>query len=316
MPRPRFEITQLVAVLVSFFVTSCAAAEPFIGQFEVKTLDSAAGSFEFQSQNAWSWKNPARRITGDDANGFVADENAVARQRHALELEIGFTRFIKTRVGIEFEKERLDELVSVAQSNDDDELKLAEVGAEVIAILAPRDTDGAGMGVVVEIEGPVDQEEPNHLTVGSIVEVRSGAWFVTVIPMLVHSFGGDTEQGERADDKWDFAYATQLRHDFSERWSLALEGYGTVERLGSSGHRSDSARLFGDFDQHRLGPVLYYTHALGNAWRASRHATGSTRLSGADEEEDTSLAIGLGLLEGLNENTPDHTLKLSIEVQF
>ncbi len=316
MPRPRFEIAKLIAALGPSAVTACAVAEPFIGQFEVKTLESAAGSYEFQSQNAWSWENPARRIERYDENGFVADENAVARQRHALELEIGFTKFIKTRVGIELEKERLDEPVSVTQTNDYDELKLAEIGAEVIAILAPRDADGAGMGVVVEIEGPVDQEEPNHLTVGSIIEVRSGPWFVTVIPMLVHAFGGDTEAGERVDDKWDFAYATQLRHDFSERWSLALEGYGTVERLGSSGHRSDSARLFGDFDQHRVGPVLYYTHALGNAWRTPRHAAGSARLSSGVEEEETSLAIGLGLLEGLNENTPDHTLKLSIEVQF
>jgi hypothetical protein len=44
---------------------------------------------------------------------------------------------------------------------------------------------------------------------------------------------------------------------------------------------------------------------------------GSALLSGAGEEEEgVSLTVGVGLLEGLNEKTPDHTLKLSIEVHF
>jgi hypothetical protein len=81
----------------------------------------------------------------------------------------------------------------------------------------------------------------------------------------------------------------------SERWSLALEGYGTVERVAGSGRRSEAAQLFGDSDQHRAGPVFYLN-------------------SGA--EDDMNLAIGIGLLAGLNRHTPDQTLKLSIEVDF
>jgi hypothetical protein len=113
--------------------------------------------------------------------------------------------------------------------------------------------------------------------------------------MLVHDFGGDTQDGERVDNKWDFAYAAQLAFALSESWSLALEGYGTVERLGSTGHPSDAAELLGDFNQHRLGPVLYYN---------------------SDEASSTTLSVGVGLLAGLNDDTADHTLKLSIEVDF
>ena len=100
-------------------------------------------------------------------------------------------------------------------------------------------------------------------------------------------------------------------------WSLALEGYGTVERLESTGHPSEPAQLFGDFDQHRAGAVLYYSYDFGGSRRSEAMTPGSALLTDTGEEEEgRSMTVGLGLLEGLNEDTPDHTLKLSIEVHF
>lgn len=267
-------------------------AEPSIGQFELKTLESAPGLIEFQSQNAYSWGEPQRRVASDGAEP-VYDENSIARQRHALELEFGFTNRVKMRVGIEFEKERLDEPPTPEQANDYEDLELTEYGAEIIAVFVPREGDGAGLGFVAELEAPIDDEESSALVLGPIVEFQSGPWFAAAVPMVVHAFGGEADEGEEIDDKWDFAYAAQLLYTFSSAWSLALEGYGTVERIGSTGHPSEAAELFGDFDQHRLGPVLYFTYG-----------------------EDTSLDLGLGLLAGLNADTPDLTLKLSIEVDF
>ncbi len=275
-------------------VCPLAAAEPFVGQFELKNLESAPGSFEFQSQNAWSWGLPPRRIASD-VDGVEFDENEIARARYALELEMGLTSILRMRVGIEFEQERFDEPETVQQANGFDELSLTEMGAELIAVLVPREGDGAGFGVVAEVEGPLDQEDSNTLVLGTIVEFQSARWFAAAVPMLVHDFGGDTQDGERVDNKWDFAYAAQLAFALSESWSLALEGYGTVERLGSTGHPSDAAELLGDFNQHRLGPVLYYTHDFGG---------------------ESDLALGVGLLAGLNDDTADHTLKVSIEVDF
>ena len=288
-----------------------------IGQFELKTLESAPGAFEFQSQNAWSWGQPSRQIESDDPSGIEFDENAVIRARYALELEMGFTNFLKMRVGIEFEQERLDDPASIEEANDFDDLRLADVGAEIVAILMPRRGDGTGLGVVAEIEGPVDHKGPNNLTLGPIIEFQSGRWFAAAVPMAVYAFGGDHEESERVDNKWDFAYAAQLMYRLSETWSLALEGYGTVERLESTGHPSEPAQLFGDFDQHRAGAVLYYSYDFGGSRRSEAMTPGSALLTDTDEEEEgRSMAVGLGLLEGLNEDTPDHTLKLSIEVHF
>lgn len=257
-----------------------AKAEPAIGQFELKTLDSEPGALEFQSQNAWSWGQPARQVASDGADEIVFDENAVIRQRHALELEAGLTSWLKTRVGIEFEKERVDDPETLERANAFDDLQLTELGLELIAVLVPRPDQGAGFGVVVEYERPVDRDEPDTLIVGSIAEFLSGPWFAAAVPMAVRTLG----------DKWDLAYATQVAYSFSERWSLAFEGYGTIERVRSSGPPSTSAQLFGDFDQHRAGLVLY--------------------------QNGTSLSVGIGLLAGLNRHTPDHTLKLSIELDF
>jgi hypothetical protein len=100
-------------------------------------------------------------------------------------------------------------------------------------------------------------------------------------------------------------------YTLSPAWALALEGYGTVERIGSTGHPSESAEIFGDFDQHRLGPVLYFTYPLTGF---SGSASNASPIS--DDDEGMGLDIGLGLLAGLNSNTPDLTFKLSIEVDF
>jgi hypothetical protein len=312
--RRLFDVATAIALALCCTLAP-ARAEPVIGQFELKTLESAPGAFEFQSQNAWSWGAPSRQIESDGANSIEVDENAVIRARYALELEMGFTTFLKMRVGVEFEKERVDEPATIEQVNDFDELKLAEVGAELVAILVPRQGDGGGLGVVAEIEGPVDREESNNLVLGPIIEFQSGRWFLAAVPMGVHAFGGDAEEGEKIDDKWDFAYAAQLMYTFSASWSLALEGYGTVERLENTGHPSEAAQRFGDFDQHRMGGVLYYTYEFGGPERLKSMAPGSAS-DAPEEEEGASLSVGIGLLEGLNENTPDHTLKLSIEVQF
>lgn len=297
----------LLAALALCCALPTARAEPAIGQFELKTLDSSPGAFEFQSQNAWSWGNPDRRVASNDEGELVFDENAVVRQRHAVELEAGLTSALKMRVGVEFEKERFDDIETLAQANAFDDLQLTEFGIELIAVLVPRPDDGAGFGVVVEFERPRDREESDALIVGPVIEFRSGRWFAAAVPTAVRTLSGRTDEGDEIDDKWDFAYAAQLAYTFSERWTVAFEGYGTVERLGDSGHPSEAARLFGDFNQHRAGAVGYRTFDFGGSQRTQ--AASAT-------EDDGNVSIGVGLLAGLNRHTPDYTLKLSLEVDF
>lgn len=293
-PFPQRPGGALSLALVLCLWQAAASAEPFVGQFELKTLDSAPGAMEFQSQNAWAWDQPRRAwIEADDETLY--DENSLFRARYALEIEIGFTERMKIRIGVEAEDERIDEPSSPAGANRFEGLRLEEIGAELVIIFKPREGDGLGLGAVMEVEGPIDGEGPNNLIVGPIVEYGAGRWLFAAVPMLVLSFGGDTEPGEAHSEKWDFAYAAQLMRTLSERWSIALEGYGTIERLGAAGTRSPASKQFGDSDQHRLGPVAYYSHDLAG---------------------DVEITLGLGLLEGLTSRTADHTLKFSLEVDF
>jgi hypothetical protein len=313
--RPVVRIAAWCASLYALVVGQ-AIAGPSIGQFELKDLEADKGSLQFQSQNAWSWGQPRRAFAVQGGGEVAYDENTVIRQRHALEMEMGYSRYFKTRIGIEFEKERLDDPDSVAAANSFDEIKLSEIGGEAIAVLVPRNGDGVGLGAVVEVEHPLETSEPNSIILGPIVELASGPWSASFIPMFVRAFGGESEDGERRDNKWDFAYAAQLAYAFSDSWTLTLEAYGTVDRIGDSGHRSESAELFGDFDQHRAGPILYYAYALDGGGSRPAHGSGA-RLGGeADEAEGSVVTIGAGILAGLNENTPDATAKLSVEVDF
>jgi len=304
----------LPALLCGFACIAATAvvAEPAIGQFELKSLDSEPGSYEFQSQNAWSWGQPSRQVQMNGPDEFVADENAVIQQRYAQELEMGLSDRLKMRVGLELEKERIDDPQTLAELDDFEPLKLQELGTELIAILIPREGDGAALGIVTEFELPLTGDESAAMLIGPVIEFQSGPWFAAAMPAFVRSFGGDPGEGEEADDKWDFTYATQFSYRFSDTWTLALEGYGTIDRIGNTGHRSEAARIFGDFDQHRLGPIMYFAVPLGPS---ELRAAGE--LSGDDEEsESASLSVGLGVLAGINGHTPGYTLKLSIEVDY
>jgi hypothetical protein len=287
-----------IAGAVALLLTGHADAGPAVGQFELKTLESEPGMLEFQSQNAYSWGQPHRQTKADpsDPAELEYDDNTIIRQRHALEMEMGLSYYLKMRVGIEYEKERVDDPTSPYDADAFDDLKLSEVGAEVIGILVRRTGDGAGLGVVVEIEKPIEGSESAGVNMGPIIEIAKGPWLFSAVPTLVHSFGGDENDSGNVDDKWDFAYAVQLAYEFSETWTLTVEAYGTVDRVFGSGNPSESDLIFGDFDQHRLGPILYYNFKTS--------------------PDGLEVAIGSGILTGLNNNTPDATLKLSVEVEF
>lgn len=229
---------------------------------------------------------------------------------------MGLTNHFKMRVGIEFEKERGDDPGSLDAVDDFGPPELSELGSEVIFIPFPRQGDGTGMGIVTEIELPLGSEEPTKFIVGAIFELQSGPWLAAAVPTFVRAIGGDPEDGERVDDKWDFAYATQLSYGFSETWTLALEGYGTMSESEIPVAHPNRHGALG-IPISTAGPVLYYTRYLGFS---KRNATNTPDLGASSNtnaaREDTNFSVGLGFLVGLNDDTPKGTLKVSIEIDF
>ncbi len=313
----------MAAVAVILQSAMPAVAGPAIGQFELKDLESEPGRVEFQSQNAHSFGQPSRRFLSDeDADGeTVYDENSVVRQRHALELEFSVTRYFRLRVGVEYEKERFDDPSSPALADGFANLKLDEVAVEGVVILVPvPEAGGIGFGALAEFEAPVGGDDLNSIVFGPIVEARAGAWSAIANLTLVKAFGNggqDDEGGRERDRKLDLAYAVQVAREIDDNWAMALEAYGTIDRIGHGGDPGEGARLFGDHDLHRAGPLVYYTQRLDRPVAQQRGDDNKAAETDAPEEaEGTILTIGTGVLFGLNRNTPDATLKWSVEVEF
>ncbi|MDO9383066.1 MAG: hypothetical protein Q7T86_09425 [Hyphomicrobiaceae bacterium] len=278
-------------------VAGPARAGPAVGQFEIKSLNAEPGEIEVQSQNAYSLGMPKRQ-TRSTADGLAGDDNSLPRQMHALEIEAGFSHHFKTRVGIEFEKERVDEFSSAGEAGHFDAIKLDEFEIEAILVVKRRLGDGFGFGLLAEYEHPFESSGQRTVTAGPIFEWGHGPWLASLNPRVTQFFGGAADDFGRRDNKLDFGYAAAVKYKASDRLDFALEAYGVLERVAGSGDPGLEAQLFGDFDQHRLGPVVYFTFPHGQP----------------GSEAETKL--GVGTLLGLNDDTPDATLKLSVEVVF
>ena len=302
-----------------------AISGPAINQFEVKDLQSSPGDFEFQSQNAWSTGQPRRRSALTALGEIAFDDNTAIKQREALEIQLGVTDWFRVRFGVEFEQERLDDPGSFSEADRFAPIKFDEVAVEGVVIFVKPKDEGIGLGLLMEYGSPVgEMEAPAEFYAGPIIEARTGPWSFIANLMFVKYMGGKAEPGNDAyvrDEKWDFSYATQLEYEISRNFGVALEAYGTFDRLGNTGTPGETRVLFGDLNQHRAGPVVYYTF-FPHEERALSHRTnggeGAVALSGdADEgDKELSVAIGTGVLFGLNENTPDLTFKLSVEVEY
>lgn len=321
--RFRQAASNLLVALAVVCAPASAIAGPAIGQFELKDLEAEPGKMEFQSQNAHSWGQPSRKVARDDAGDRIFDDNSVARQRHALEMEGSLTNFLRMRLGIEYEKERLDDVDDPALANAFSDLKLDEVAVEVVTIFSRvPEAGGIGFGALVEFEAPVGGgDDLNSIVFGPIVEAKFGPWGAVANLLAVHHFGnGDTSGAvPERDEKWDFAYATQVSYQANENWMFTIEAYGTVDRIGNSGTPGEEREAFGDHDQHRAGPIIYYAFSPGSNRPVSPSGLGAAEGEDGDNDEDddeVEVTLGVGMLFGLNENTPDQTLKWSLEIEF
>jgi hypothetical protein len=279
-------------------------AGPSLDQFEIKELGTEAGTIELESQNDFSSGNPRRRIVPDGSGGFVADDNTITRQREGLEIEMGLTSFLKLRLGVEYEQERIDDPTSFNDAGRMGPLRFDGYGAETIWTVIPRKGDGFGAGFLVEYDQSADSEEASTLTIGPIFEWQSGRWSGTLNPTVIQYFGGESEDR----NKVDFGYAARIMYRSSDQLAVAVESYGGVERI-AGGTPSESELVFGKFNQYRAGPVVYWTFGSDD------DETNAAKTEVADNKT-VETTVGTGFLFGLNENTPATTLKFSIDVDF
>ncbi len=296
----------LALTAIAIAVSTAARGGPSLDQFEIKDLETEPGAIELESQNDFSSGNPRRRVVSDGAGGIIADENSITRQREGLEVEMGLTTFLKLRLGVEFEQGRLDDPATFNEADRMGPLEFDSYGAETIWTVIPRKGDGIGAGFLVEYDQSAQSGEASTLTIGPIVEWQSGRWSATLNPTAIQYFGG----GYEGRSKLDFGYAARLMYRTSAQLALAVESYGGVERI-SGGNTDEAERVFGTFDQYRLGPIVYWTFGGDDD---STNPAKKKADAGGDKKVETT--VGFGALFGLNDETPATTLKLSLDVDF
>lgn len=316
-----FALRISVASLAVLLGWGPAFAGPAVNQFEVKDLEVEQGEVEIEDQSDFITSQPRRKfVEGDDEIEF--DDNEIARQRHEIEIGFGLTNWLKVSAGLEFEEERVDDPPSFGKANDFESLTLTESSVTGLVVLVPLKDNGIGLGAYAELQLPASQEA-RTLFIGPIVQAKSGPFSATGNFAFVKFMGGEQEFEEDAsgeevklprDEKWDFAYFTQVKYDATETFALALEAYGTIDRLGDSGNATEAAKAIGDQDQHRIGPAAYYT------FKGPAKASAKDDDDGAggddDDDEGGNVTVGAGVLFGLNDNTPDTTIKTGLEVEF
>lgn len=319
-----------------------AAAVSFAGQaqaqFQVEEPEVEKGGVEIEYNGSYFNGIPKRRVVAiDGGEEFAADDNEQKRQGHEIELGLGLTNWVRITLGAEFEEERFEEVTSLDSGDRFHGLTGTEVSANAMIVMLPLKGNGIGLSMFVGASTAIESSEGNTFTIGPAIKLAQGPFSATANLFFSKAFGGDNEEEinddgdsvveERFDDRWDFQYAYQFAYQYNSKLTLAVEGFGTVERLGDSGWSTQATAeviqeladvgvnyrsLFRDHDQHYVGPVVYYK-LLGEAEGAG---------GGDDDEkegeggESPSLTMGLGVLFGLNSDTPDTAIKWSLASEF
>jgi hypothetical protein len=134
-----------------------------------------------------------------------------------------------------------------------------------------------------EVEGAVHHDETNSTTFGPIVKFGHDKASLILNPYLEKTFGRNHEEGI------DFTYQWQAKASLNERLALGIEGFGVIPDIGNSPGI--------DFQEHRIGPVLYYEKEFAG-------------------EKERTFAIDAAVLFGLTEATPNVTGKVNASLAF
>ena len=208
-------------------------------------------------------------VNGAVQNGFPVNADPV---RYSMELEYtyGVTKWLSLSPLVDFDKPEGDSFHATVAG-----VESVWFPVEVGKLLT--------VAWFAEVEGAVHHDEGNSTTFGPIVQFGHDKASLILNPYFEKSFGQNHEEGI------DFTYQWQAKASMTERIALGIEGFGVVPNI------ADSPDI--DFQEHRIGPVLYYEKELAG-------------------EKERTFAIDAGVLFGLTEATPNVTGKVNASLTF
>jgi hypothetical protein len=245
---------------------------PFVTAFTLM-LGSA---FDFALADVFSVDEPEVvkgeqeiEVNGAVQNGFPVNADPV---RYSMEVEYtyGVTKWLSLSPLVDFDKPDGDGFHATVAG-----LESVWFPVEVGKLLT--------VAWFTEVEGAVHHDETSSTTFGPIVQFGHDKASLILNPYLEKSFGRNHEEG------MDFTYQWQAKASLHERLALGIEGFGVIPNIVNSPGI--------DFQEHRIGPVLYYEKELAG-------------------EKERTFAIDAGVLFGLTEATPNVTGKVNASLAF
>ena len=190
------------------------------------------------------------------------------------------------------------------------DLVASTAGIEGQVVLRKFDK-GFGMGWYTGADFALRDDETNTLTFGPIVQFGTEKTSLTVNPLFARTFGQNRSPGV------DFTYAWGVKHELREGFAVGIEGYGVIPNIGHSPGI--------DFQEHRIGPMIYLQRELGGRGGTAVPAKGlsikdmTAPMTGGDAGKDAGgpkLNIEAGVLFGLTDGTQDIAFKLKGSITF
>ena len=248
------------------------------GTFDVKGAEIAKGETEFVVGSAFFSGYP---INAD-----------LLRNSSEVGVSYGFSDWWKAGLKVAFDKPVGGDFEAVT------------VGAEAQFLLRKGEGRAPVIAWFTGVDAAVQSDQTNTLTFGPLWQwALDDKTSFTLNTLFQRTFGDNREKGT------DFAYAWQLKREVREGFSLGLEGYGVLPTIG------DTPGI--DFQEHRIGPVLYFERSLKrSAAPAKVSMKDSKGAAGKDDEGGPKLNIEAGILFGLTDATQDRVYKIKGAVTF
>jgi len=260
----RGALSGVAVLLATAALTLIRPAGDAWAEFEIPEVDAEKGAIEAEYRGASHWGLPPAQ---ED------DDLDLLRQSHEVEFQYGLTDWWMLR------------LTPNVEQPDGESLELASIGIETQFVLVTRGDGPFGLAFMAGY-GPysffVDDDQPDEFEFGPVVEFAPDRWLLTLNPRLAKEAGNATDQ-----DGFGFEYAAQARYSVTDRWAVAVLGFGEIEELVDA--EPSEAQV------HVLGPSLYLFSA---------------------PEADREWSLGAGVLFGLTDASPEAALRITFAVEY
>jgi hypothetical protein len=213
------------------------------------------------------------------------------RTSHEFELNHGFTSWLKAGAKMNFEKPA------------DDDFQISTAGIQALGLLKKFE-GGVGIAWFTGLDFRIHREETNSVTFGPVVQLGTEKTHLLLNPFFSKTFGPNREEG------MDFSLGWAVKHELREGFAIGIEGYSTFPNISNSPGS--------EFQDHRIGPVVYLERALGGGGHRTRGLSVKDTRGGNDDkkEEGPKLGLEIGVLFGLSDAAQDTTFKIKGGISF